>query len=781
MKRVFLLATLVFCLLPLSSKAAVKADASELYIKIFDTIMAADNLQSSGQGRKALEKYLEAERDLKNLKSAYKDWNPRIVNFRLKYLADKIGPLKVQYPGTVIPDKKASGGSKAKGGKKGKKVSGVDAMLEQLNDQLVELSKENAKLRDQLREALAARPAPSDPAAYAKAQSRIRELEQTTDVSTVTISQQEAELKRLREDYAKLQRRLAAMEARADEPRLRSENERLKAQVAALQAQTRGMPDVDEMNRRISLLETDLKSAEAKALSLAQENQALKQQMATTDLDSLRQQNAALLKQVNELSKIAGTIDKVEAVEQKLAAAQAELKAQQSLNAELTRLNKELEDKIRNDPSPKLRAENQVLKDEISKLKRLTASMPSIEKLQNDLAAAQAKVQAEQALRATLLREKEKLETLLTDPNTQIGKGAPPEVKALESEKKALEAQLKELAAESRKNAEKAATLNQQFTAQSARLQQLERERVELQKALEKALKDLEAQKRSAGKAAEAKPAAQTAPAKKKRQVTEARLRAQEARSQAYTDEELARLRASALPAPKPVASKPAPKPAPQPARQPEPVQKPQPQPRAATQAEPVRQPKREFPASAAQIALEAQQAYNARRYDEAEEKYKQVLSVEENNVYTLANLAAAQMELNKLAEAEANLKRALSIEKNDAFSMALLGLIKFRKNDYDGALQLLSRAAELDPDNAQTQNYLGLALSQKGMRIAAEAAFRRAVKLAPGYSVAHYNLSVFYATGEPPSPELARWHYQKALSAGHPKSPELEKLLVTR
>jgi Tfp pilus assembly protein PilF len=66
-------------------------------------------------------------------------------------------------------------------------------------------------------------------------------------------------------------------------------------------------------------------------------------------------------------------------------------------------------------------------------------------------------------------------------------------------------------------------------------------------------------------------------------------------------------------------------------------------------------------------------------------------------------------------------------------------------------------------------------------MRIAAEAAFRKAVKLAPGYSVAHYNLAVFYATANTPSPELAKWHYQKARAAGHPKSDELENMLASR
>jgi len=193
-----------------------------------------------------------------------------------------------------------------------------------------------------------------------------------------------------------------------------------------------------------------------------------------------------------------------------------------------------------------------------------------------------------------------------------------------------------------------------------------------------------------------------------------------------------------------------------------------------------INQPKREFPTSAAQIALEAQRAYNSRRYDVAEEKYIQVLSVEDKNVYTLANLAAAQMELNKLDQAEANLNTALGIRHDDAFSLALMGLVKFRKNDFDGALVMLGRSAVLDPSNAQTQNYLGLALSQKGLRIPAEAAFRKAVKLAPGYAVAHYNLGVFYATAEAASPELARWHYEKAVSSGHPRSVELEKLLAS-
>jgi Tfp pilus assembly protein PilF len=83
-----------------------------------------------------------------------------------------------------------------------------------------------------------------------------------------------------------------------------------------------------------------------------------------------------------------------------------------------------------------------------------------------------------------------------------------------------------------------------------------------------------------------------------------------------------------------------------------------------------------------------------------------------------------------------------------------------------------------LDPQNPEIQNFLGLALNQEGQRKPAETAFRKAIELDPGYGSAHNNLAVFYATQQPPSPGLARWHYQKALSAGFPPNPDLEKLL---
>ena len=93
-------------------------------------------------------------------------------------------------------------------------------------------------------------------------------------------------------------------------------------------------------------------------------------------------------------------------------------------------------------------------------------------------------------------------------------------------------------------------------------------------------------------------------------------------------------------------------------------------------------------------------------------------------------------------------------------------------------ALDALSRAAKMDPDNAEIQNYLGLALSEKGMRGPAETALRRAVQLQPNYGGAHYNLAIVYSSQQPPAMELARFHYQKAITSGHAPNKELEQKL---
>jgi len=184
------------------------------------------------------------------------------------------------------------------------------------------------------------------------------------------------------------------------------------------------------------------------------------------------------------------------------------------------------------------------------------------------------------------------------------------------------------------------------------------------------------------------------------------------------------------------------------------------------------------IPSGAGTLVRAAERAFAAGRYDEAEQKYLDVLRQEPNNVTTLANVASAQLEVGRVEDAEKNVRRALELDPNDHFALYLLGRIRFRQDKLDEALDALSRSAKANPDYADTQNYLGIVLSEKGLRAPAETALRRAIQLQPNNAVAHNNLAVVYATQKPPALALARWHYKKARDAGHPANPDLEKLL---
>jgi tetratricopeptide (TPR) repeat protein len=187
---------------------------------------------------------------------------------------------------------------------------------------------------------------------------------------------------------------------------------------------------------------------------------------------------------------------------------------------------------------------------------------------------------------------------------------------------------------------------------------------------------------------------------------------------------------------------------------------------------------KKQIPSGAGALVAQAEKAFAAGRFDEAEKLYLEVLRQDENNVYILGNLAATEMEMDHIDDVEKHVNRALEINPNDAFSLTMLGMVKFRQQKFDDALDLLSRSAKIDPKNPETQNYLGITLSQKNRGAEAETALRKAVALQPGYAGAHFNLALVYASEKPPFLELARWHYDKSVALGHPRNPEVEKML---
>jgi cytochrome c-type biogenesis protein CcmH/NrfG len=189
----------------------------------------------------------------------------------------------------------------------------------------------------------------------------------------------------------------------------------------------------------------------------------------------------------------------------------------------------------------------------------------------------------------------------------------------------------------------------------------------------------------------------------------------------------------------------------------------------------------RELPGGTATLVAEAQKYFTDKQYDKAEDDYLHILRHDQNNGLVLANLAAIEIQQNRLDDAEKHIQAALVQAPNDAYNLSLLGFLKFQQEKYDDALNALSRAARLDPQNPEIENYLGVTLSHKGLRQQAETALRKAVQLDPNYAAAHNNLAVIYITQQPPLPELARWHYEKALAAGQPLNPDLEKMLAEK
>jgi Tfp pilus assembly protein PilF len=60
----------------------------------------------------------------------------------------------------------------------------------------------------------------------------------------------------------------------------------------------------------------------------------------------------------------------------------------------------------------------------------------------------------------------------------------------------------------------------------------------------------------------------------------------------------------------------------------------------------------------------------------------------------------------------------------------------------------------------------------------AAEAELQKALELKPDYGIAHFNLALMMLEQRPPSIELAKRHYEKALSLGVAKDEVVEQRL---
>ncbi len=179
--------------------------------------------------------------------------------------------------------------------------------------------------------------------------------------------------------------------------------------------------------------------------------------------------------------------------------------------------------------------------------------------------------------------------------------------------------------------------------------------------------------------------------------------------------------------------------------------------------------------------AKEANELFAQQKFDDAAAKYQSILNAYPDSLYALSNLGVVRFQQGKYALAEEFLRRAVKQAPQDAFSHSILGIALYQQGKYDDAVQILTRAVALEPNDPKTHNYLGISASQKGWQEAAEQECRKAIELDPQYGDAHFNLAVIYSTQRPPSRELARRHYERALELGVPRDQQLEKLVYSK
>ena len=690
MKRIF--APLVLGLF-LALLGAHAEGPDDLYLRIFELIQEGDTFRAGAHPAKALAKYTEAQTALLSFQRGYPDWNARIVNFRLTYLATRIAEASANAPAEAAPPSASAPSpnptaTNAAAARTATNASPVapderDAQLQRLRSQVSRLEAERDQLQAdkgrlaedrnglqadkslleaKLKEALSLRPAAVDPAQLARAEEKITSLQKENDLLKVAL-----------------------------------DKERAQPASGSAKALAQARQTVAELNRKLAAEST-------RASALTQEKQALESKLSL--LPPNKANNAALAAARNDLAEANRQL----AREKALTA---------SLQAQKTTLEKRLDDASHPREFAALQAENQALKQQLAELKTASPGKTSVDDLNRQLTAAQAQI-------AALEGEKEilRLEKIALQNHLKTLASAPPVASPAAVPVAAV--------------APAPAALPPATSQETARIRQLERERDDLQKKLQAAYKQLYDKK---GKGA----AQKAQELENKLERLQARLDAFEARQVPYTSEELA------------LFEKPAPKLPETPAPTAKGSVRDLPPAAAnlviearrlfaagqydkaeENYQEVLRQQSNNVPALANLAAIEMERG----RFDAADTNLQQALSLQPDNPYSLTVLGQLKFRQAKYDDALDALSRAAKLEPRNPEVQNYLGLTLSEKGMRGPAEAALRKAIQLDPGYASAHNNLAVIyLTQQP----------------PAVELARWHYQRALAAGNPRNPELEK------------------------
>ena len=280
-----LLATLLMAV-----SLSVRAQSSEeQYVRIYNLIQQADALNGNGQFAQALPKYLEAQSALQRIQKFNPTWNPKVVSYRLSYIAERIeaGPgtaaattvKKTSTPHVPAPTTTTSTTKPEAQQPPTAPVSGPNAA--DLQNTVARLQADKAILEAKLKEALATQPAAADPRELAKAQERIQSLLKENELLKTNLDTEKAkpgspadakQIEELKTSLSEANKKLTEQSTRATE--LLAEQQALQKRLDAAVGQS--ATEKTALQERINQLTASAAAAEA----LRAENAILKQQLA---------------------------------------------------------------------------------------------------------------------------------------------------------------------------------------------------------------------------------------------------------------------------------------------------------------------------------------------------------------------------------------------------------------------------------------------------------------------------------------------------------------------
>ncbi len=180
----------------------------------------------------------------------------------------------------------------------------------------------------------------------------------------------------------------------------------------------------------------------------------------------------------------------------------------------------------------------------------------------------------------------------------------------------------------------------------------------------------------------------------------------------------------------------------------------------------------------AREIADLGTKLYQDKRFFDAVIIFRRALKVAPDNLFVIAHVAIAKIQVGKITDARVGLEKVLLKKPKDLLVLTNLAIVYSRLKAYDKAIATLKQILEIDPQSAIAHHDMGVVLGKTGELKESEQYLLRSIALDPNYAKAHLNLASMYLQQTPPALDLARASYEKAKSLGCAADSKIESRL---